>query len=119
MLSVQVLDTKGMDVAYPKVVLQTLFQDSMDTTGAGSQHQNLLGMSPCSAEKAEKAVDVVGAESAAGEDVAYLFKPQADCDAQVSVCSSDMATELAVFSGVDDVRTPPFWTVICQLGAFW
>lgn len=101
----QVLDTKGMHVAYPKVALQTPFRDSMDTTGAGAQHQELLGFSPCSAEKAED-TGRTAAAAAAGADVVYFYKPQADCSAEVSVCSSVMATELAVFSGVDNVRTP-------------
>lgn len=101
--AVQVVDTKGMHLAYPKVALQTPFRDNMDTTGAGAQHQELLGFSPCSAEQVENAI---GTAAAAAADVVYFYKPQADCRAAVSACSSVMATELAVFSGVDNVRTP-------------
>eukprot|EP00892_Ulva_mutabilis_P000039 jgi/Ulvmu1/10035/UM059_0084.1 len=99
-LPVQVLDSKGMQAAYPKVALQTPFRDRMHTAGAGSQHQNLLDYSPCAAEKLADA-SVAGA--AAGPDVVYFFKPEEDCTAHFSVCSSDMATEVAIFSGVDNV----------------
>lgn len=98
------LDTKGMHAAYPKVALQTPFQDGMHTAGAGSQHQNLLDYSPCATGESPGGT-VAGAS--AGADVVYFFKPNADCTAQVSVCSGDMATEVAIFSGVDNVRTCP------------
>lgn len=43
----------------------------------------------------------------AGDDVAYFFKPSAACNAVVSLCGSDMATDMIVLSHVDQVRLLP------------
>jgi hypothetical protein len=103
---VQVVDTKGWHAGYPKVVLATPFQDSMDTRGTGSELQKLLKYSPCSQEDGDKHAGGVGGAAPPGDDVVYFYKPQANCTAAVSLCGSSMDTELLVLSHIDEVGDP-------------
>jgi hypothetical protein len=100
-VAIQVLDKKGSHAAFPKVVLKTPFVDVIYTASMGRQHQKILDSSPCSAR--HKAATAVALGAAAGDDVAYFFKPAQSCPAVLSLCGSHVDTEAVVLSDVDDV----------------
>jgi hypothetical protein len=110
----QVSDSKGASLMYPKVATHTPFRDHADTQGMGAEHQDILDIATCS--NSHVAGSWLGGSAA--DDLAYYFRPDANCTMLLSVCSDVMDVELVILT-LDEVcgclAHPVRWPVALHL----